>query len=374
MKIGSLILVILSVLISLGFLISGFSVGIDPRISIHLALFSMTFPAWVLAMIVITIIDILAKSRYSIIAVLISWIIGFYNVVSISPFNISRSVKENEIPLKVMTYNVFMFNIDIADSLATENPTLNSIINSGADIVALQEAYPIKSMPSSLKITKEQCQKIDSIYPFQHYNNRGQALYSKFYFDIMTLPENPGGSTQFMAYKLSLPGNKIVALFNVHLHSFRLNLEDRKIYYEITEGEVSKALLSEARRDIFPKVKKALSAHAVEAEILVNNIKETWPTGPMILCGDFNDIEGSYPIKLLERECGLRDAFRDGAFGPTYTYHGSRFYFNIDHILYRDFPKPLSTKTIKTPGSDHYPLLSTFVIEDPVSNNVEEAI
>lgn len=359
MKPGAGILGFVSVLVSLGFLVSGFSIGVDPRSSILLALLSMTFPLWILLMLAMTLIALALRAKRSVAILVVGWVIGFYNVFSFCPWNISREPAETEFAVKVMTYNVYYFNNDDAPADAEYNFTVSSIINSGADIVALQEARTLDTAVPSLKITQQQCDSVMMLYPYRHTDGHGQALLSKFSFETVQLPELPDGAAYFAAYRISLPTGD-VSLVNVHLQSFRLNNAERQVYYEITDGEMSKKLLKEARHELIPKVKSALISHAYEAEMLVKDINDCFPKGPLLVCGDFNDILGSYPMKILCRECDLRDAFRDGAFGPTYTYHGSRFYFNIDHILYRGMPRPLSTRRLKVKSSDHYPLITTF--------------
>lgn len=358
-----MIVTIISAIICLGFLLSGFSIGIDPRTSIYLAVFSMTFPAWIIIMLLWSVVVALTRNKRSMLLMLVVWIIGAYNVVSFSPFNLNSEPENQEKSLKVMTYNVFLFKPAPEDSLLTYNATVQSIIESNADIVALQESVPIRGAIASLRITQSQSDSLRMLYPYRSFGINGLSLLSKYPFVEMELKERPTGSTTFKAYRLQLPNGEEIALFNIHLQSFRFNKDERHTYYELTDGEMSRALLSEARNELVPKVKNVLIAHASEAEMLVEDINISWPDGPLILCGDFNDILGSYPMKILCRECRLKDAFRDGAFGPTYTYHGSRFYFNIDHILYRGLDKPYITKRLKVPSSDHYPLISIFPIE-----------
>lgn len=349
--------------IALLFLISGFGVGADPRSSVNLALFSMSFPVWVILLVIVTLVSAILKARWAFGISVAAWIIGWGNVCTLNPWNLRQNASENEKTFKLLTYNVFKFQPDERDSLLTYNNTVSSIINCGADVVALQESISLDKPTRYLKITESQCDSIKNIYPHRQYNRDGLSLLSKYPFRAISLPEYPSGSAQFAGYEIDLDSVKKTALFNVHLQSFRLNTEDRQVYYEITDGDVSKEILSEAKNEIIPKVKNALRCHASEAEMLVRDINAVSPNGAVIVCGDFNDIPGSYPIKTLCHGCELKDAFRNGAFGATYTYHGSRFYFNIDHVLYRDFERPLYTKRLKLPSSDHYPVITEFIIK-----------
>ena len=358
---GNRIITWVTAIVALGFLVSGFSIGIDPRTSIVLAVFSMTFPVWIILMLVLTVGCVVVKNRHGGLISLIAWIIGFYNVFSIMPFNVGASEHADDTTLKVMSYNVFRFWVGDSTDLSQGNPTLNSVINSGADIVVLQESIPIRPN-KKLGIMAHQCDTLKQLYPYSNISGDGQALLSKYAFTTVSLPEKASGSAQFAAYSISLNDTLQLCLINVHLQSFRLNSAERKAYYEFTDGEVSKSSLKEARQKILPKVKKALRSHAEEAEMLVRNVDAVWPEGMLILCGDFNDITDSYPMKILCRDCRLNDAFRKASFGPMATYHVSRFYFNIDHILYRGLSTPIDYRRLKVPASDHYPVLATFVL------------
>lgn len=356
MRIARTIVFWLSIVISVGFLLSGFSIGLDPRKFLKLVLLSMSFPAWIIAMLVISVAAALLRSKRSMILLLVVWIVGGYNLCSFSPFNFSRTAADGERTFTLLTYNVYRYQ---PEKRLNYNQTVSSIINIGADIVALQEPLPIDKPNKRLGITREQCDSLKALYPYRKLVGDCLGILSRYPFTLVDLPRNPGGSAQFAAFKLDIDGTECM-LFNVHLQSFHLQPSQRHAYYEITDGDVSKKVLYQARRIILPKVKKALLSHAREAEMLAYDINAVSPEGRVIVCGDFNDILGSYPMRQLEKSCGLSDAYADAAFGPTYTYHGSRFYFNIDHIMYRDFPRPLYTKRLKVPASDHYPVLTEF--------------
>ena len=83
----------------------------------------------------------------------------------------------------------------------------------------------------------------------------------------------------------------------------------------------------------------------------------------MIVCGDFNDTPGSYSYRTVRGD-DMRDAYLDCAFGPAITYHDNRFYFKIDHVLYRGNLRAVDIERGRIDASDHYPLLATFVLSN----------
>lgn len=86
--------------------------------------------------------------------------------------------------------------------------------------------------------------------------------------------------------------------------------------------------------------------------------------GPLVMCGDFNDVPESFAYRLL-RGTDLRDAYVDTSFGPMVTYNRHAFWFHLDQIFYRGDIKPLWVKKGHIRSSDHYPLLAEFEFTPP---------
>ncbi len=84
--------------------------------------------------------------------------------------------------------------------------------------------------------------------------------------------------------------------------------------------------------------------------------------GPFIVAGDFNDIPDCYAVRTI-RGKDMHDAYADAAFGPTITYHGDKFYFRIDQVLYKGPFKAVDIERGDIASSDHNPLLTTFLFD-----------
>ena len=81
----------------------------------------------------------------------------------------------------------------------------------------------------------------------------------------------------------------------------------------------------------------------------------------MILCGDFNDLPGSYTYNTMKR--GLKDAFAEKGRGLGRTYNLFSPTLRIDYIFYD--PKMLDIigfRSPKTRLSDHNPVIANFEI------------
>ena len=72
----------------------------------------------------------------------------------------------------------------------------------------------------------------------------------------------------------------------------------------------------------------------------------------------------SQTLKRLE-SIGMvhREVYPEVGMGYMSTYNRNRFWFRIDHVLYRGNLRPVSMERGKTASSDHYPLLTTFVFD-----------
>ena len=81
------------------------------------------------------------------------------------------------------------------------------------------------------------------------------------------------------------------------------------------------------------------------------------------MAGDFNDVPGCYTLEYLA-DLGFHNVYSEIGCGPDITYNSDRFYFRIDHVLYRGALQPLSIRRGRIRSSDHYPLIVDFAITE----------
>lgn len=85
---------------------------------------------------------------------------------------------------------------------------------------------------------------------------------------------------------------------------------------------------------------------------------------PVIVCGDMNDVGGSRPLRILQDDGMLSDAWWEKGFGFGFTYHGHQIMrFRLDHILYTQDFKCCGVKVIRQDFSDHDPLVAVFKLK-----------
>ena len=149
-------------------------------------------------------------------------------------------------------------------------------------------------------------------------------------------------------------------VINCHLQSIGLTPDDKELYRDLTDKDMrpTKSELTKVKNDLIGKLSNAFITRAEQAQSIKDFL--SGQRDNVILVGDFNDVPGSYAYRTI-KSCGLRDAYSDCAFGPVITYNTNRFYFRIDHILYRGNLKAIDIRRGDIRSSDHYPLTATFI-------------
>ena len=286
-------------------------------------------------------------------------------ILNYSPLHFTKpKVPEGAETFTFLTYNAHNFVPPGVEATATlppgNNPQLDYILNSGADIVCLQEAAPL-IMQTGKVLSAQQIDSLHRIYPHICVSTNDIAVLSKFPLEPIHLDANKknfaGGTVG--CYRISLPSERLITLFDVHLHSMKLKDNDIRTYKNLTElkGENIDSL----KYHILSKVSAAAVGRAKQVQQLLRYIR-LYGGPDAIISGDFNDVPGCYAIRTLE-DVGFRSVYPECGLGPMVTFNNDRLYFCIDHTLYRGGLRPVSMKKGRTKASDHYPLTTTFYIK-----------
>lgn len=258
----------------------------------------------------------------------------------------------------LLTYNVLGYADRQHDSLDYSR-TLAYIIEKDADIVCIQESYGLPQGKKNSTLAM-QTDSLRSRYPFIFTSGRSAITWLSKYPAVMgTVPDSLKHFASLCSVKID--GTK-VDLIGVHLSSYCLSDEEREVVTDIRGIRSAKESISEFRHSIWHKLGVAFKARATDAVQLRDFIDTGHISTDAIICGDFNDVPLSWTYRKIIGS-DFHDAYTDTGFGPIITYNAHLFYFHIDQILYRGSLKPLNIEKGKLKSSDHYPLLSTFSIE-----------
>ena len=258
--------------------------------------------------------------------------------------------------LTVLTYNTHLLqnNTPVGD-----NELLRYVLESGADIVCMQEyaVYKDAQYPTFQRVKN----MLTGVYPYTYFdfsvhNQRlqyGLAVYSKYPLTHKTtIPINATGNGANYCDVLIPDGGSTftVRLFNNHLQS-----------NSILPSEIDSLLSTSAQRKNFTTVNTKLSTKLAQRAEQVTVIREAIEASPypVIVCGDFNDVPASYTYHHLSR--GLKDAFLSTSLlrtGHTYVMHGLGI--RIDYILHSSKMNATDFHIDRVPYSDHYPVRATF--------------
>lgn len=328
------------------------------------AVLTLGLPYLAMASLIITVIWFCFRHIFAgglgVLAIIISW----GPISSACPLGSSKTASDGAQTFKLMTFNM-IHGWDQEGKQSDRNRTVDYIINSGADIVCLQEVIKFAPGGDIPNFTDEQFEQIKKIYPWQVGDpSNDMKVLSKYpivFENGYNYINGDFDKKRYTFYKLNINGHRLT-LINVHLLSFMLTPQERDVVTNIRSVETAKESYRELKGDIREKLSAGFKKRKKDVQILretINRIK-----GPMIICGDFNDVPESYAYRLLKGE-DLRDAYVETGFGPMITYNKHAFWFHLDQVFYRGDLKALSVKKGDTKVSDHFPLMTEFEFTDP---------
>jgi len=256
--------------------------------------------------------------------------------------------------IKIMTYNVMLFNYYKKDS-----KVLDYVANSDADIICLQEFGWHKNEKDFL--SKEKIMTALKNYPYSHINialDRKKAAYGIATFSKFPIInkgkieyESKFNSSIYSDIKI---GDDTIRVFNNHLESNRLTKEDKDNLTEKMDAETVSQMAG--------KLSIATAVRAKQAEAVASKVAES--PYKVLVCGDFNDVPVSYVYRTISKN--LSDSFVGSGSGLGLTYSDGLYRFRIDYILtdkkfsYYDY----HINNIKY--SDHYPVYCTVKMNESI--------
>ena len=282
-------------------------------------------------------------------------------ILSAFPMHIGamREPREDERSFTLMTWNVMDFLDQSGEYPGDINPSVSYILREDPDVVCLQEVEYFSPFEKS-HLRSAQVDSLTRRYPYVLYDGRAMLILSKFPAEFLHTGyiNDEYGKGDIEGCALNVEGER-VALFSVHLRSYYLSASDKQLYGDLTrlKGE---SRLKEVRSDLVGKVRAAAVGRAGQADALVRIIRK-YGGENVIVCGDFNDVPGCYSLHRLA-DAGFSEVYPSLGFGYMNTYNARRFLFTIDHVLWRGALEPVRVTRGDIRTSDHYPLITTFVL------------
>ncbi len=329
--------------------LSAYSSWLPPQTYPDYSYFGLLFPVFLVANVLFVFFWLTFK-RWFVLLPLLGMLCCGWAIRTYMPFNINKDAPADA--LKVMSYNVMMFEGADKDVPWQDKPIVRYIIDSGADIVCLQETgWMDKAI---------QYRNLDMLsYPYKSLytaKNIGLACLSKYPIINARKIDYESRSNCSFAYDI-LIGKDTILLVNNHFESYKLSQQDKDDYKELINAtkDTKAEQMYEALTDKLIAANKIRGPQADSVAAFVNANLDRY--SHVIVCGDFNDSPLSYTHHALTRH--LNDAYTRAGNGPGLSYNRSGMYFRLDHILVSENIVPYRTvvdKSIKS--SDHYPVVS----------------
>jgi endonuclease/exonuclease/phosphatase family metal-dependent hydrolase len=276
------------------------------------------------------------------------------------PFGPKKENPEAKNTLKVLTYNVRLFNLyNWVKDPKTRKGIVDFIETEHSDIVCLQEFYArgkgsLSEQALSKHFTTTRYKHIRYIFHKSGFTNFGIATYSAYPIvgrGEIVFPK----SNNLCIFSDIKVGKDTIRVYNNHLQSIGFLKRDYDVVdtlrldYEHVDGA----------KDITFRLKWAFKRRALQAETLAAHIRKS--PYPVLVCGDFNDSPVSYAYQTIRGNLG--DAFIEAGHGFGNTYLGKFPSFRIDYIL---FDKKFAASEYRSPRiefSDHYPVVCNIDLQ-----------
>jgi len=354
-------------LINAGFalllLLSYLAPYISPGLFWPMAFMGLAYPAFLFINIAFIGLWLIFR-RWYFLASLLVILVGFHHVGNLFQWNnTSKSLPEQGLNLKVLSYNVRNFD------LYNYGPgwTLNFVNRNKIYDYLTREDYDIIFFQEFVHDRKGQFKTLDTLSAFL------RARHAHFEYTRSSKDVNFFGLATFSAYPIVNKGKILfqtgagnlciytdlkigydtIRVYNLHFESIGLSEEDHMFVENMINivqgGEEQK--FGEHGRRIIARLQRAYVSRAAQAEAVAEHISQS--PYPVILGGDFNDTPSSYVYRKMSPN--LHDAFRSGR-GMGRTYIGAIPSFRIDYIMHSSEFKAFNYHSGSEEYSDHFPV------------------
>lgn len=345
-------------------IVAAFGGSVNPEYMTLPSVIALALPYLAIATLLATIGWLLSGRIFISALGVITLVAGWGTLKDVTPVSFSKTAENEQKTFRLMTFNCLHL-ADTADMQAAGNRAIRFLVESGADIICLQELIDFEDPEEIHHWSRGLIDSLYAAYPYRAGTTDIDLKVLSKYPVRLSYDGVPDGDASawrkrrcWRLFEVDIKGFKL-PIADFHMTSYDLSDTEREVVTEIRGVRTAKKSYSEFRHEIFPKLGEAFRARSVTVKEM---IESTEGISPMIACGDFNDVPGSWAYRMM-RDAGFRDAYSETSFGPTNTFNQFLFLFHIDQIFYRgDQLKVLKTKRYHINTSDHYPMETTFEI------------
>lgn len=347
------IFVIINLIAILAMWFCAYTCTLHPTYHPNVSYFGLLFPAFLLVNVLFVFFWLVFKWKLTCIP-LLGMLLCWGSIRTYCPINFKKDIPEGCI--KVMSYNVMYFGgAQNDDAITDENAVINYILNSGADIVCVQEGV-VSGRPKVKEMLSGTYPYIQEGVEHAHIN----VCFSKYPILDTEVIHYESQTNRSFAYKI-LVKNDTLLVVNNHFESYHLHAEEKTEYKDIIKHPRNKENVNKYNR-LTVILSAVNSIRGLQVDRVVEYV-DSVPCKYKILCGDFNDSSLSYTHYRLTQN--YKDAYTESGFGPGITFHDSGMYFRIDNILVSKNITSYQTKVDNSISeSDHYPIVSHLFLNE----------
>ena len=348
-------------------LLSYLSLYISPVKFWPIAFAGFVYPVFLLINIFFVLFWLVFLKKYFLLS-LIAILLGYNQIKTYVKFSGSEHKLAFERSLKVMTYNVRLFDLynwHSESSKSTRSAIFGLFKSESPDILCLQEYY--SGAGKHADFADSICQRVGFKYRYVELINKknnglpyGLAIFSKYPIVRTLKIEYPNSKVNFcQSVDLSI-GKDTIRVFNLHLESIKFGKEDYNFVSELTNTPSGNEPIKKGSWAILSKMKSAYIKRAVQIETVAKFVRNS--PYPVLFCGDFNDTPVSYSYRQINNE--LQDAFVDAGTGLGQTHTHILPLLRIDYIFHSKSLNAVDHKTIEKDYSDHFPVVARFTLPE----------
>lgn len=345
-------------LISLfGMLLAYLCPFVHPATFWPLPFFGLAYPVILVVVLILLVLGIFLKSKMVILILVVLLIGGKLHFRSFSFSYDNQEVTESQETLKVLSYNVRLFDLYnyVNNKYEKRNAIFKYLEEQDADIICFQEFYqqdkptvfPTKDTLMNLLGTKFSHERYS--HKLSGRQNFGIAMFSKYPMiargDVMfDDPENVDNN--YCIYADIVKGLDTFRIYNAHFQSIKFQKDEYAIFGE-NQGQMK--VSQSSLKLMLDKLRIAFPKRADQARKVVEHIEQS--PYEVIICGDFNDTPISYCYNIFYSR--YVDAFRNSSSGIGATYAGKVPAGRIDYIFHSKKLKSANFTIQEDAQSDH---------------------
>ncbi|MBN8664873.1 MAG: endonuclease/exonuclease/phosphatase family protein [Chitinophagales bacterium] len=353
-----LFFLIINLIVALIFVLGCFSPILNPVDFWPSGFVSLVMPYLIITLLFFVLFWLIMRPIVAIFPIIVL-LAGYQQVLSIFAFHPTERFQIAKAPdaIRVITWNIHGFN-GLSGTKSTlrliREEIFKTIDESGADVICLQEF----NHSTKMEVRSDNIGLFQKAFPYYYFSHdyafsdhyqAGTILFSKL--PIVDTGKIRYANGEHLIWADVVKGKDTIRVYTTHLQSFNFGVEDYANMYDLKEGEADPLSSS---RPILRKMREAFRYRGTQADMIQEVLMQN--RLPSFICGDFNDVPGSYTYFRVKGD--RQDVFLKKDFGIGRTYNSLAPTLRIDYILPDKQLEVLQCDLVDEGLSDHQMLIA----------------